>query len=73
MRVDQGTFPKLLFAAFGLGFVGFLIRGFGQLALGRETAQLLAAPVFVLGVVLAAVAFVLSVLFKLGVIGEETP
>jgi len=73
MRVDQGVFPKLLFAAFGLGFAGFLVRGFGQLAFGRETAQLLAAPVFVLGVGLAAVAFVLSVLVKLGVLGENEP
>lgn len=70
MRLDRGVFPKLLFAGFGLGFVGFLIRGFGQLALGRETAQVLAAPVFGLGVVVASVAFVLSVLFKLGVVGE---
>lgn len=73
MQLDQGLFPKLLFAAFGLGFAGFLVRGFGQLALGRETAQQLASPVFGLGVVLAAVAFVLSVLFKLGLLGEQSP
>ena len=36
----------------------------------KETALLLAAPVFGVGVLLATVAFALSVLFKLGVVGE---
>ena len=70
MEVDRGAFPWLLLAAFGFGIAGFLVRGFGQLAVGKETGLLLAAPVFGVGVLLATVAFALSVLFKLGVVGE---
>jgi hypothetical protein len=72
MRIDRGLFPRLMFGAFGFAIGGFLIRGFGQLAFGRETALLLATPVFGVGVLLAAVAFVLSVLFKLGVLADES-
>lgn len=72
MRIDQGIFPRLMFGAFGFAIAGFLVRGFGQLAVGRETALLLATPVFGVGVLLAAVAFVLSVLFKLGVLADES-
>lgn len=70
MEIDRGVFPRLLFAAFGLAIAGFLVRGFGQLAVGMETARLLAAPVFGLGVVVTTVAFVLSLLFKLGVLSD---
>jgi len=70
MEIERGVFPQLLFAAFGFAIAGFLVRGFGQLAFGRETALLLATPVFGIGVLLAAVAFVLSVLFKLGVLAD---
>jgi len=72
MEIDQGVFPRLLFAAFGLAIAGFFVRGFGQLAVGREAAQLIAAPVFGLGVVVTTVAFVLSLLLKLGVFTAES-
>jgi len=71
MEIEQGVFPRLLFATFGVAVAGFFVRGFGQLVVGREAARLLAAPVFGVGVLLAAVAFVVSLLFRLGLAGES--
>lgn len=71
MELNRGFFPKLLIGAFVISIVAFLVRGFGQLVVGAETAQLLAAPFFLVGIVLAVVAFVLSVLATAGIIGSE--
>lgn len=71
MDPTRGHFPKLLIGTFVVAISAFMIRGFGQLLLGTETARLLAAPLFLLGIVMAILAFVLSVLFSLGVFGEE--
>lgn len=71
MEVYRGLFPKLLIGTFGIAVVAFMIRGFGQLALGTETARALSLPVFVLAFLLAVLAFVLSVLVKLGVLTDE--
>lgn len=70
MELTRGLFPKLLIGTFAVAISAFLVRGFGQLVVGTETAQLLAAPLFLTGIVLAVIAFVLSVLVTLGLIGE---
>lgn len=71
MELDRGLFPKLLVSVFVIAVVGFFVRGFSQLVVGVETARRLAAPFFLVGVVLAAAAFVLSVLVKLGLISDQ--
>jgi len=72
LELDQGVFPWLLFGALGLAIGGFMVRGFGQLAFGAATARRLATPVFVAGVLVATIAFLLSVSFKLGIISEDS-
>ena len=68
MNVDRGVFPVLLFGTFAVVILAFMIRGFGQLVVGREMAQLLAAPLFVLGIGMAVLAFVLSILVVSGLL-----
>ena len=72
MQIDQTIFVKLMFGAFGLVIVAFTIRGLNTVVFGSETAQVIAAPVFVVAVLLAAVAFVLAVLVKLGIVDDGT-
>jgi hypothetical protein len=71
LEPDRGVFPWLLFGALGLAIGGFMIRGFGQLAVGAATARRLATPVFAAGVVVATIAFLLSVSFKLGILSGD--
>jgi len=71
MELDRRLFPKLLVAVFVFAVVGFFVRGFSQLVVGVETARRLSLPFFLVGVALAVVAFVLSVLFKLGLLDEK--
>jgi hypothetical protein len=71
MEVTRGLFPKLLIGTFVVAVLGFMIRGFGQLAFGTQTARRLSIPVFSLGILMATVAFVLSVLVKAGLLGTE--
>ena len=71
MEVNRGLFPALLFGTFAVAILGFMVRGFGQLVVGSETARLLAAPIFALGIGMAVVAFVLSVLVTVGVLGDS--
>lgn len=72
MDLTRGFLPKLLAGTFVVAIVAFLVRGFGQLLVGTQTAQLLAAPFFAVGIVLAVAAFLISVLVTLGVVGRET-
>lgn len=71
MEVTRGLFPKLLLGTFAVAILAFIVRGFGQLVVGTETAQVLAAPFFAVGILLAVIAFVLSVLVTLGVLGTD--
>lgn len=73
MEVTRGLFPKLLIGTFVVAVLGFMIRGFGQLAFGAGTARRLSIPVFLVGLLMAAVAFVLSVLVETGLLGTEEP
>jgi hypothetical protein len=70
MEVRSGFFPKLLGGTFVVAILGFMIRGFGQLVVGTQTARILSIPVFLLGLVMAVLSFGLSVLVKLGVVGQ---
>lgn len=70
MRIDPSVFLKLMVGAFGVAILAFTVRGVSSLAFGSETAQVVAAPVFVLAVSLAALAFVLAVLVKVGVLDD---
>lgn len=72
MDVDRGLFPKLLLGTFAVAILGFVVRGFGQLVVGSRAAELLAAPFFLVGIGMAVVAFVLSVLVVLGIVGDST-
>lgn len=68
MELARSHFIGVVAVAFGAAFLGFFVRGFGQLLLSREVAQTLAAPLFVGGLVLAVLAFLLSVLVALGLV-----
>lgn len=70
MEIDRGIFPRLLLGTFVIAILGFVVRGFGQIVVGPDVARLLAAPLFLVGVLLAVVAFVLSVLVTTGIVGE---
>jgi hypothetical protein len=70
MHVDQSVFLRLMGAAFGTAILAFFTRGLSTIAFGSETAQVVAAPVFMVAVGLAGVAFVLAVLVKLGLLSD---
>jgi len=69
MDVTRGFFPKLLVGTFLVAVLAFVIRGFGQLAFGVQIARLLSIPVFLVGILMAILAFVLSVLVTAGLVG----
>ena len=69
--MHPNRFLLLAVGAFGLAIGSFLIRGPGSLVVSSETAQLLAAPMFLGAFALAVLAFVLAVLAKLGVVTLE--
>lgn len=72
MHIDQTVFVKLMFGAFGMVIVAFTVRGLSTIAVGSETAMMVASPLFVVAVLLAVLAFVLAVLVKIGVL-EDSP
>ena len=74
MRIDQSLFVKLMVGTFATLILGFVVRGLSTVVVGSETAQLVAAPVFLVAVSMAALAFVLAVLVKLGLLeaGDTT-
>lgn len=69
----QSTLTKLALLVFGLIFVSFLVRGFGQLLLGPRRATLLAGPLALLAAGVLAVVVGLWLLGRLGVIRIEVP
>ena len=75
MNIDETIFVKLMLGAFGLVIVGFTTRGLTTVVVGSETAQMVAAPIFILAVLVATFAFVMAVMIKLGIVrttdGEE--
>lgn len=72
MEISQGLFPRLLVGTFAVAVLAFFVRGFGQLVFGSSTARILAAPLFGVGILMAVMAFILSVLVVFGPLGRES-
>lgn len=68
MEINQTVFVKLMVGVFAVLVVGFMARGLATVAVGSDTADIVAAPIFVLALFMAAAATVLAVLIKLGVV-----
>ena len=64
MALNQNIFLQLLLGAFGLTFLGFIVRGTSTLAVGSSTAELISAPIFLLAILCAIAGFVLAVTIK---------
>lgn len=67
----RATLTKLALAVFGLVFLSFLLRGFGQFVLGTRGATMLGGPVALLAGGLLLVVVALWLLGRLGVIEIE--
>jgi len=68
VQIDQSVFVRLTLGTFLTLIVAFVVRGTSTVVVGSETAQVVAAPVFVLAVGMAVFAFLLAVLIKIGVL-----
>lgn len=64
--MHRGRFVGLSLVAFALVVLGFVVRGLTRVAIGAETANLVALPLVGGGFVLIAVLAVLSALAYLG-------
>ncbi|MFP9192117.1 hypothetical protein [Natronosalvus vescus] len=64
--MDQHEFVKLALVAFGLVILSFMILGFSRLVLSFRTAQILAAPVGVIGFGLVVFLFLRATAAKIG-------
>lgn len=71
MQLRQRTVVAVMAGALVFAVVGFLVRGFSQLLVTADTAYTLAAPLFLAGGVLAVLAFILSVLVKVGLVSLD--
>lgn len=71
--MDRSGFVKLAVIGFGLVIASFFVRGFGQLAFGRDVAELLQAPIILLGFVVLVYLFVRATLDAVGVWEVENP
>jgi hypothetical protein len=69
--VKQSTLTLLGLAVFGLVFLSFLIRAFGQFLVGMGTATLVAGPVAVAAAALLVVVLGGWTLSKLGIVTIE--
>ena len=65
--MDREGFVKLAIVAIGLVIASFFVRGFSQLAFGREVADVLQAPLLVLGFAIFVYLFVRATLDAVGV------
>lgn len=71
--MDRSGFVKLAIVAFALVVASFFVRGFGQLLLGRDTAELLQAPIAIVGFCLLVYLFVRATLDAVGIWEVENP
>lgn len=69
--VHRRRFVQVGLAALGLALAGFAATGLSRLVIADETAMVLGAPLLFAGFALAAVAFVLAVLVRGGVVELE--
>ncbi|MFB6362026.1 MAG: hypothetical protein ABEH59_12000 [Halobacteriales archaeon] len=70
--MHRSTLTKLALGVFGLVFLSFLIRGFGQFIIGSRTATVLAGPVAVAAGGLLLVVIGLWGLGRVGVVRIES-
>lgn len=71
--MDREGFVKLSVVGIGLVILSFFVRGFSQLVVGREVADVLQAPVLLLGFGIIVYLFVRAVLDALGIWEVENP
>lgn len=64
--MDREGFVKLAAIGIGLVILSFFVRGFSQLALGRDVAELLQAPFAVVGFLIVVYLFVRATLDAVG-------
>ncbi|WP_137290261.1 hypothetical protein [Natronorubrum halophilum] len=65
--MDREGFVKLAFVGIGLVVLSFFVRGFGQLMLGRDMAELLQAPLAVVGFLIVVYLFIRATLDAVGI------
>ena len=66
--VRRSTLVRLGLLVFGLVFVAFVLRGFGQFVVGQRRATLLAGPVALLAALVLLVVLGLWLLARAGVV-----
>ncbi|WP_226006541.1 hypothetical protein [Natrinema salinisoli] len=71
--MDRSGFVKLAIVAFGLVILSFFVRGTSRLVLGADTAELLQAPIAVVGFALLVYLFVRATLDAAGIWEVENP
>ncbi|ELY82089.1 hypothetical protein [Natrinema pallidum] len=69
--MDRSGFVKLALVAFGLVIVSFFVRGISRLVLGAAVAELLQAPLAVVGFGLLVYLFVRATLDAVGIWAVE--
>lgn len=65
--MDRSGFVKLATIGIGLVALSFFVRGFSQLAFGRDVADLLQAPFAVVGFLIVVYLFVRATLDAAGI------
>ena len=65
--MDRSGFVKLAVVGIGLVVLSFFVRGFGQLALGRDVAELMQAPFAIAGFCIVVYLFVRATLDAVGI------
>lgn len=70
--MNRHEFVRLAVLAIGIVVVSFVVLGFGRLVLPFRTAQLLAAPIGLVGFALLVYLFVRATLATVGVWAIET-
>ena len=65
--MDRSGFVRLAIIALGIVILSFFVRGFSQLAFGRGVADVLQAPLLLLGFGLIVYLFVRATLDAIGV------
>ena len=68
VAVRRSTLVRLGLIVFGLVFVAFVLRGFGQFVVGQRRATLVAGPVALLAALVLVVVAALWLLARLGVV-----
>ncbi|WP_339103619.1 hypothetical protein [Haloterrigena salinisoli] len=65
--MDRSGFVRLAVIGIGLVALSFFVRGFSQLAFGRDVADLLQAPFAVVGFLIVVYLFVRATLDAVGI------